>query len=48
MPKREIKQEFKQDKRFVSNLCLEQPNLLECKKRLKLKNDLRIKNYKKL
>jgi len=37
MPKREIKQEFKQDKRFVSNLCLEQPYLLECKKKLNLK-----------
>ena len=31
------KQEFKQDERFVSNLCKEQPYLFECKVRPKLK-----------
>lgn len=31
------KQEFKQDERFISNLCKEQPYLFECKVRPKLK-----------
>jgi hypothetical protein len=30
------KQEYKQDIRFVSNLCLSQPYLFECKNRPKL------------
>lgn len=39
-PTREIKKEFKQDPRFISNICQEQPFLLECqrfKPKLKLK-----------
>tara|TARA_R100000951_G_C2630631_1_gene177534 strand:- start:249 stop:1064 length:816 start_codon:yes stop_codon:yes gene_type:complete len=31
------KQEYKQDERFITNLCLEQPELYICKKRPKLK-----------
>lgn len=38
IPLQTQKQEYKQDKRFVSNICLEQPFLLECQKvRPKLK-----------
>ena len=33
----ERKPEYKQDIRFVSNVCLEQPELYFCKKRPKLK-----------
>jgi hypothetical protein len=35
--KQETKREYKQDERFISNLCLEQPFLEICKKRPKLK-----------
>jgi len=42
IPSKEEKREFKQDKRFVSNICLEEPYLLECQK-IKPK----LKKYKK-
>jgi len=32
IPTQEEKREFKQDKRFISNICLEQPYLLQCQK----------------
>lgn len=34
---KETKQEIKQEERFISNLCLEQPYLFDCKNRIKLK-----------
>ena len=37
------KQEFKQDERFISNLCKEQPYLFECKVKPKLKLKKKIK-----
>ena len=45
IPKREqeIKQqEYKQQERLVTNLCLEQPYLFECKKRPKLKKKIKM------
>ena len=36
IPTQTQKQEYKQDERFISNLCKEQPELFECKVRPKL------------
>jgi hypothetical protein len=48
IPKATEKIEAKATEKFISNLCLQQPFLLECQKpKLKLKNDLK-NNYKKL
>ena len=37
IPLQTQKQEYKQQEQFISNLCLQQPELFECKVRPKLK-----------
>jgi hypothetical protein len=44
IPIKTQKEETRQDERFISNLCLQQPYLFECKRpKLKNKIDLKIK-----